>query len=193
MQQTLESPSLPPFPRRKFNERDVEKLAVMGLVSARHVELIEGDIVEKMPNNPPHAIYALWMTLALVRLYGAEYVMANFTLRIDDWNLPDPDVAVMTRPIHDFLLRGKPMPSKVRLAVEISDETLFYDRTTKAQLYARVGIPEYWIMDVAHQRLIVHRQPEPNGYADTAEYGAGDTIEPLSAPGTVLPVADLIP
>jgi Uma2 family endonuclease len=165
----------------------------MGLVSARHVELIEGDIVEKTPANPPHAIFLQWMYLALVQLFGRDYVILNFTLRIDDWNLPDPEVAIMTRPVHDFLLRGKPMPSDVRLVVEISDETLNYDRITKAQLYTRARSPEYWVMDVAHRKLIAHRRPEPGGYAETAEYVEGDAIEPLASPGTRLPLAELLP
>jgi hypothetical protein len=42
-----------------------------------------------------------------------------------------------------------PRPGDLRLAVEISDTTLGFDLTTKAELYARAGIVEYWVVDVA--------------------------------------------
>ncbi len=41
--------------------------------------------------------------------------------------------------------------------VQISDTTLGFDLTTKAELYARAGIIEYWVVDVAARRLMVLR------------------------------------
>jgi Uma2 family endonuclease len=41
--------------------------------------------------------------------------------------------------------------------VEISDSTLGFDLTAKAELYARAGIVEYWVVYVAARRLIVLR------------------------------------
>ncbi|GAB4459586.1 MAG: Uma2 family endonuclease [Armatimonadaceae bacterium] len=193
MPDVLERPDLPPFPRKKFTAEEVESLARSGHLSAKHVELIAGDIVPKMPNNPPHAIFAQWVYLALVALFGRDYVLANFTLRIDAWNAPDPDVAVTTRNIFEFLHLGKPQPEEIRLLVDVSDETLSYDLTTKAVLYARASIPEYWVVSVPKRVLIVHREPAPAGYQSVIEYNSTDALEPLAAPGQTLSVADLMP
>ena len=35
------------------------------------------------------------------------------------------------------------------LVVEVSDSSLWFDLNVKAKIYARVGIAEYWVMDVA--------------------------------------------
>ncbi len=62
-------------------------------------------------------------------------------------NEPVPDLIVLN---HDSatIVSGNPQPSDLNLIVEISDSTLF-DLTTKAWLYARAGILEYWVLDVA--------------------------------------------
>jgi len=193
MPEILERSNLPPFPRKRFTEDEVEALARLGQVSAQHIELIEGDIVPKMPNNPPHAIFAQWVYLALVALFGRDYVLANFTLRIDVWNAPDPDVAVTTRNIYEFLHIGKPQPEEIRLLVEVSDETLSYDLTTKAVLYARANIPEYWVVSVQKRTVIIHREPTTEGYTSIVTYTEEEAIVPLAMPDVQIRVAEILP
>ncbi len=50
------------------------------------------------------------------------------------------------------------------LAIAGAGSSLEYDRTGKAPLYATVGIPERWIMDVNHQTIEAYSQPSTNGY-----------------------------
>jgi len=73
--------------------------------------------------------------------------------------------------------------------VEVSDSTLGYDRGRKLPLYARHGIPEVWIVDVAGQRVSRHSQPDANGYA--LEERLGDSATPLQLPDCVIPLAEL--
>jgi Uma2 family endonuclease len=77
--------------------------------------------------------------------------------------------------------------------VEISDTTLNFDRTVKARLYARAGIIEYWVVDVAGLRILVHRKPQSGAYTDVKSYGVSESIEPLSAPGKAFPVNEAFP
>jgi Uma2 family endonuclease len=84
--------------------------------------------------------------------------------------------------------------------VEVSDATLFYDTTTKAELYATANVPEYWVLDVANKQLHVFRDPValPAGlgataYATHLTLNPGDVVSPLAAPAATIAVADLLP
>jgi Uma2 family endonuclease len=76
------------------------------------------------------------------------------------------------------------------LVVEISDSTLGFDLTTKAELYARAGIVEYWVVDVAARRLIVHRDPREGLYRAVTAYAEQESVAPLAAPHSALAVAE---
>jgi hypothetical protein len=43
-------------------------------------------------------------------------------------------------------------PDEVLLIVEVADSSLAYDRTVKRSLYARHGIPEFWIVNLSAGR-----------------------------------------
>jgi len=53
-------------------------------------------------------------------------------------------------------------PRFAALVVEVAESSLAYDRREKALLYARAGIAEYWIVNLAERRLEVHREPAPS-------------------------------
>jgi Uma2 family endonuclease len=86
-------------------------------------------------------------------------------------------------------IQTTPTPSELHLVVEVADSSLGQDLNTKAALYARAGIAEYWVADVQSSRLIVHRQPEPHAgvYRDVQVYLQGESIAPLAS--TEHPVA----
>jgi len=105
---------------------------------------------------------------------------------------PEPDLAVLAQPCSAFTT-SNPQPSDVRLVVEISDTTITFDRKVKAGLYARGGIAEYWVVDVTGRQIIVHRNPRDGAYSDVVSYSAGESIEPLSAPGRKFLVDDAFP
>jgi Uma2 family endonuclease len=73
-----------------------------------------------------------------------------------------------------------PGPTDLILVAAISDSSLGKDTTTKAASYARAGIPEYWVLDLAGQQIIVHRLPGATGYAEVTVVGTGEL---LMAPG----------
>jgi len=97
-------------------------------------------------------------------------------------NEPEPDLVVLAKPSREFQ-DANPRPSDLRLVVEISDSTLGFDLTTKAELYARAGIVEYWVIDVAARRLIVHRDPREGLYRSVTAYREEESASPLASPG----------
>ena len=109
---------------------------------------------------------------------------------IDDYSEPEPDVAVVTGEIRDY---RDAHPTSPLLVVEVSDDSLRHDRTVKQRLYARCGIPEYWILALPDARLEVYRDPAQDGYRTVTIHGAGDTVAPLARPEARIAVDDLLP
>ena len=103
-------------------------------------------------------------------------------------NRPEPDVVALREDTDD-----NPEGTDVLLAVEISDSTQSDDLGFKAGLYARAGVAEYWVLDVATRKLHVFRQPENGEWKDTPELDATDTISPLSTPDSPVSIASLLP
>jgi Uma2 family endonuclease len=91
-------------------------------------------------------------------------------------------------------------PTTAVLIVEVSDATLWEDRTRKASLYAAAGIPDYWILNIPAGQLEIRRDPKPDAtqafgysYSTLITLVAGEFATPLAAPSARIAVADLLP
>jgi hypothetical protein len=58
---------------------------------------------------------------------------------------------------------------------------LNYDRGTKLALYARFGVPEVWIVDIAGAAVEVFREPSGGAYASVRAADRWEAV-PLSRP-----------
>ena len=173
----------------------------MGLLGPNdRVELIEGDIVQKMPQSSPHST-ALMAGLDALRLaFPVGFVVRpQLPLSIGDLSQPEPDLVVVAGSARDYS-RAQPEAAAAVLVVEISDSTLLPDQTTKAALCARAGVRDYRIVNVPERSLEVYRKPLPmddallgHGYQDLVRLAESETIAPLAAPGFPVAVADLLP
>jgi Uma2 family endonuclease len=79
----------------------------------------------------------------------------------------------------------------VLLIIEVADSSLAYDRNVKRSLYARHGIPEFWIVNLAAGEVEVCRTPEDGQYASVSHVGQEGVLEPLLLPGAAIPVSAL--
>lgn len=84
--------------------------------------------------------------------------------------------------------------------VEVALSRLRFDRDHKGSLYARAGLPEYWIANLRDGRLEVYRAPVPDGatafgwrYGTALALGAEEHVSPLAAPNARISVTDLLP
>lgn len=102
---------------------------------------------------------------------------------------PEPDLVVLNRDLSHFK-SDRPAPKDLRLVIEVADTSLGFDRTTKAALYARAGIVEYWILDIEGRRMIVHRDPQAGQYTSIAAYSFDESVAPLASPESLLSVAE---
>lgn len=86
---------------------------------------------------------------------------------------PEPDISIITQEDHPS---GEAIPL---LVIEVSLTSLRYDRGTKSRLYARRGVPEYWILNVAEAVMETHRAPTGELWGERTVHGAGETLRPL--------------
>ncbi len=103
---------------------------------------------------------------------------------------PEPDVALVAGSLRDY---RDAHPRTALLVVEVADASLAHDRFRKVPLYARAGLPEYWLLDIARPALEVYRDPSPEGYRTKMVLGRGDAVSPLALPEAAIQVADLLP
>ncbi len=97
-----------------------------------------------------------------------------------------------------FLARH-PAATDVGLIIEVADSSLLRDQRDKTRIYARGGIPCYWIANLVDQRIEVYTQPSgPTAvpaYGSYQVYQPGDAVPLVLDGATVatIPVADLLP
>ena len=131
-------------------------------------ELIDGEIIEMPPIGHPHAGTVKLLANLLKEAVGTVAVLAvQDPVWLNDHSEPLPDIALL-RPRPDYYRNGHPGPMDVLLLVEVADSSLRYDREVKIPRYARAGIPEVWLVDLAGSQLSIYRRPGANGYADVS-------------------------
>lgn len=188
------------FPmRRSWTYTEFENAWKQGIFCPEErLELIEGEIVEKMPQDSGHAAGIGACEEAIKRAFPSGcWVRIQMPLLISEGNAPEPDLAVVRGSWRDY---RSGHPTTALLVIEVAETSLAYDRTTKAGLYARAGVTEYWILNLTHRLLEVYRQPAPASdqtpaptYQSVVSYSPDQAVTPLAAPGQVLAIADLLP
>ena len=89
-------------------------------------------------------------------------------------------------------LESHPTAEDVLLIIEVSYSSLKSDQQDKEELYARAGIPEYWIVDINHESIHVHRDPVDGCYQSIEKFGRCRSIAPPVQPDAVLEIDKLI-
>lgn len=177
---------------------EYRKLGTLNLFPGKKTMLLDGVLYIMSMPDPPHDA-ALGLTEDWLRAVFAagHHVRSQKGFDIGTRSDPGPDLAVVTGSIRDYVART---PTAAVMIVEVADSSLFTDTTTKAELYATAGVPEYWVIDLQHRRLLVFRDPEPlpaglgaTSYRSHQTFGPDDTVSPLAAPTAAVKVADLLP
>ena len=186
------------FPNRKrFTRDDCRFLVDNGLLTGRW-ELVDGEIINKMGQKPPHRIVITLLLAYLTRNFDSLRVQIQGPIDVapqdNPTNEPEPDGVVLVQPTTAYLT-GNPPARAVCLMVEVSDTTLRFDLTTKMKRYARAGISDYWVIDINNRKIIVHRDPDlPQGvYHQVQEFAETESFAPLIAPQAIALVSSLLP
>jgi Uma2 family endonuclease len=166
-----------------------------GLFDGRRFELLDGELIDKMGQNPPHASAIQLLLEWLVTLYGAARVRVQLPIDVAPAdrprNEPEPDVVALAQKKSEFT-RRHPRGDELLLAVEVADTSLLGDLTTKRDLYARAGVPEYWVLDLNARRVIVHRASSGRGYAHIMTVAEHESIA-LESYAAAIPLTQILP
>jgi Uma2 family endonuclease len=169
---TAAAPAFPhPSDKHGFTVADLYAIPEDGL----RYELIDGRIVVSPSATLGHNAIAWWIANALDDAYeGDEYLVStDASARINNRNEPRPDIVVV-RSEH---FNRSPFPIKDALLVGevVSPGSVLYDTDIKRAVYARAGVPAYWIVvpdedtpTIALAELIL--DPETGEYIERTKY-----------------------
>jgi Uma2 family endonuclease len=172
---------------RPFTTAEYERMISLGFFEGEHVELLDGMLIELSPQDNPHSSTIIKLTKLLIRLLGDRFaLLVQLPLSVSDRSLPEPDFAVVPPGDYDDV-----RPSNALLVIEVSDSSLRHDRA-KAAIYARAGIPTYWIVNLGARTIEVHTSPDGDRYAEMHTLRATDTAR-VPALDVAFAVADILP
>lgn len=175
-----------------WTREDCRKIEAMGLLPDKW-ELVQGEIISRMGSDLPHGRTAASIAAWLFGAFPVHKVSLGSSIDVapedNPASEPVPDITVLNRVAGE--LDGSPQPADIALLVEVSDATLVFDLGPKAALYARAGIPEYWVLDIHACVIHQHREPSPEGYRTLRTVSSAGVLSPLANPEARLTPAEI--
>jgi Uma2 family endonuclease len=179
---------------RRIRVDEYHRMIEAGILGEdEHVQLVDGMLVTMSPQGRPHAFVIQKLNRLLVRALSDDYeVLTQLPLTLGDDSEPEPDLAVVHA--RDGASRTE-HPTTALLVIEVAGESLRFDRRSKAALYARARVPEYWIVNLAEAAIEVYREPDATKgeYRETLVAQRGEILRATVVPGIRVDVAVLFP
>lgn len=173
---------------RPLLRHEYDKLVELGMFEDERIELLEGALVEMSPIGPPHSATVDRLTMLLApALVGRAIVRVQGPFAAERISEPEPDVMVIPLANYDHS-----HPERTHLVIEVAESSLRKDRGIKQRIYARSGVRDYWIVNVAERCIEVYRQPSGESYGQCQRFESGATVSLLDFPDVVVPVSAVI-
>ncbi len=186
-----------PAELHRWKATEYDALVARGDFEDARVELLNGVIFEKMPHNPPHGFAIGELQLFLIQLLGTSWVVRTQDTVALGNSRPEPDLAVVMGPSRLYS-NAHPKAGDIKLVIEVSESSLYRDRSRKAAIYAAAKIPIYWIVNLLDKQIEVYTLPRGGKkpqYKSRLVYRIDDDVPVVldsHEHGTIL-VKDLIP
>lgn len=167
-----------PQPKQlRFSVDEYYKMIELGILKDyEKAEIIEGELIQKMPIGDRHAYVVDVLNRMFVKRVSEDvWVRVQNPLRVSDYNEPEPDFVLADLTKYDG--KRHPSPAETFLVVEVSDTTLKYDRDTKLSLYAEAEIPEVWIVNLKNDIIEIHRKPSNGIYQIAQIFNKGEVAK----------------
>jgi len=149
------------------------------LTSGDPIELLEGFLVRKMSKKPPHSAVTTLLREALANALPPGWAIRSQEPITTLDSEPEPDIAVVKGMLSDFM-DHHPVADEVLLVIEVAETSLLRDRGIKKRLYARAGLPVYWIVNLPDGQIEVYQEPDASAaepdYRRRRDYRAGTSI-----------------
>jgi Uma2 family endonuclease len=175
----------------KWTLEEYHQMIAAGILDNRHVELLRGEIVEMSPEGEPHANKSTKAAEYLIRVLGDRaQVRSSKPITLPNGSEPEPDIAIVQR-LDEEYDQHHPYPENIFWVIEYSHTSLSKDLEIKTQIYAEVGILEYWVVDLKEAKLIVFRELLNGEYQFRQEFTQGE-IRPVAFPDSVISIDKLL-
>jgi Uma2 family endonuclease len=177
------------LPRWRWTVAEFDRLIELGVLGEDdRVELVGGELVPMQSKGGRHELVKTkvlnWM---MRRLPEGLEISVELGWRPDEVTYLEPDILIYEAgPSPSYLA-----PSQVLLAIEVADSSLDYDTGRKAQIYAALGVKEYWVINVQTLVALVHRHASANGYTLVAEVPRSESLVPILVAPVAVKLADL--
>lgn len=180
--------------RHLFTVREYFRMGEVGLLAPENRdELIDGEIFDLPP--PQHrasGVMALLHRMFLHDLDDHIFGWPQSTFILSASSAPRPDFVFLKSRTGNYYCRVAPSPADALLIVEVSENSLLYDREVKVPLYARHAIPEAWIVDVDHARVHFFHTPEGRNYTHSSSTSAPGRVPIQGLPGHSVDLTGLL-
>jgi Uma2 family endonuclease len=156
---------------------EYEMMVASGAFQGRsRFHLINGLLVEKMTQNPPHAMADELCGCELLRIIPPGWHLRTAKpIRLPiQISKPEPDRCIVRGDIRDY--RQDPEPADIAQVIEISDSSLADDRELATRVYGPARIPVYWIVNLIDRQVEVYTDPGPAGYAKRTDFRPGQRV-----------------
>ena len=165
-------------PKVKLRVDDFDMLALGGaLADLGRTELLDGDIYAMNSQYTRHAMVKahFYNALFLWTLSDGRdlTVLSEVSVAMPPHDEPIPDVVLCERPTGTKGIQV----ATVHLLIEIADDSRARDLGYKKALYARQGVPEYWVADLAKSKVWRFSSPSAEGYGDETVAAFGERVE----------------
>ena len=179
--------------RRPFTAAEYHRLIEAGILTEDdRVELLDGEIIQMAPIGPRHAACVNRLTdLLSNKVRKIAMVSVQNPIQLSEYSEPQPDIALVKRR-PDFYAQAHPAPADVLVAIEVADTTVEGDRQVKIPAYARAGIAEAWLVDLASDRIEIHTQPAGGIYQEVRFFLRGQRVASRSIPQLKLKADDIL-
>lgn len=175
----------------KWTVDEYHRLIADGYLDDKHVELLNGEIVEMSPEGIPHASYGDRAEDYIRTLLGSRvWLRIGKPITLPNNSEPEPDIAIV-QPPSDSYRTHHPYPENIFWLIEFSDSSLTKDLQVKPQIYAAAGIQEYWVVNLKAMSLVVFRSPSPSGYRSEQTLTEG-AIQPVAFPDVSVAIERLL-
>lgn len=163
------------------------------LTTSDRVELLEGQIIEMSPQQPPHAATTQRTFNYLSSLLASKaFLRMQLPITLPPDSEPEPDIAIVRIDSREYI-DNHPTANDIFLLIEVADNTLNKDRKQKARTYAKAKIADYWVLDVNARQVYVLREPGDTTYQQETILSGNDMLSMLAFPEIEVQVKHMFP
>src|SRR5947207_81844 len=102
----IEIPASQNPPRKRWTRAEYDALSSSGVLNNQKLELIEGELIEKMPKKPRHMFSASRLLKWALIVFGFDNVLSEPSIDVapndNPTSEPEPDVIVVNRDVTHF-------------------------------------------------------------------------------------------